>query len=93
MVDVTGRRNMSSEEFVNYCLDLGYDVEEDNFAIQVFALSGRNKKVRNRIVWCNKTVENHFRCYSINNENPNKTKMLNALFIYAGTSKHSRKNR
>lgn len=79
---------MTTAEFVDYCLELGFDVEDDDFDINVWVLSGRNKNVRNKIAWINKECPLNYKMLSISH--PQKEKLADIIHIYSKTTRGKR---
>lgn len=79
---------MTTAEFVDYCLELGFDVEDDDFSITVWVLSGRHKNIRNKIAWINKVSVLNYKILSISH--PKKEQMAEVIHTYAKTTKGKR---
>lgn len=82
---------MRTNEFVEYAEELGYLVEEDDFSIVIWVVSGRHKNIKNKVAWVSKVVPNNFKVLSI--LHPKKEDLIDVLVQYAKTSKGNRGNR
>ena len=79
---------MTTNEFVEYCLELGFDVEDDDFDIAVWVLSGRNKNIKSKIAWVNKETPLNYKLLPISH--PKKEQLADVIHQYAKTTRSSR---
>lgn len=82
---------MRTNEFVEYAEELGYLVEEDDFSIVIWVVSGRHKNIKNKVAWVSKVVPNNFKVLSI--LHPKKEDLIDVLVQYAKTTKARRGNK
>ena len=83
---------MSTKEFVERVLDLGFDVEQNELSITVYVLSGRKRNIRNKIAWVFVKEPGHMKLFGIGNELKEKEKLLDLLVLYTKSSKTERRN-
>ncbi len=79
---------MTTAAFIEYCLELGFDVEDDDFDISIWVLSGRHKNIRNKIAWINKECVLNYKMLSISH--PKKEELADVIHIYSKTAKGKR---
>ncbi len=79
---------MTTAEFIDYCLELGFDVDDDDFDINIWVLSGRHKNVKNKIAWINKECILNYKMLPISHAK--KEQLADIIHIYSKTTKGKR---
>lgn len=79
---------MTTNQLLEHLEELGFEVENDDYDITIWILSGRQQNFKNKIAWINKETPLNYKLLPISH--PKKEQLADIVHQYAKTSRSNR---